>query len=77
MENDVEPLVNPPWWASPWLLLDVRYNVRCPTCGQLYNSQVQTYAANPLPVKCQTSSYGKGQGGAPSGCGGTVPLSAL
>lgn len=77
MGAEPEPQVNPPWWASPWLLLDVRYMVRCPTCGQQYNSQVQTYAAQPLPVKCNTSSYGKGQGAIPSGCPGTVPLSAL
>src|SRR5215469_7737213 len=30
MEEEVTPLVTPPWIASPWLLSDVRYLSRCP-----------------------------------------------
>lgn len=71
--DDVTPLVTPPWIASPWLLLDVRYFARCPVCGQAYNSQVMTYATTPLPKKCSTQSHG----GALGGCAGTVPSSAL
>jgi hypothetical protein len=77
-DEQPQPLVNPPWWASPWLLLDVRYQSHCPVCGAVYNSQVQTYAALPLPIACQTVSHGKGaSAAAPGGCRGTVPLSAL
>ena len=76
MEEEVTPLVTPPWIASPWLLSDVRYLSRCPVCGQQYNSQVQTYATTPLPTKCTTQSHGYTK---PSvgGCAGTVPASAL
>lgn len=78
--EEAEPFVAPPWQASPWLLLDVRYFSRCPACGAQYNSQVQTYATNPLPIACQTVSHGKGPGAGPTasaGCRGTVPASAL
>ena len=76
--NEIQPLVNPNWWASPWLLLDVRYQSKCPVCGQIYNSQVQTYAADPLPKSCNTSkSAFTSQSPGWGACRGTVPASAL